>query len=158
MTLPAYSPVPVTNANIITFIVSDPLAVGFAAIRTANPGADGPLMTAANAVSGAYQVPNSPMTAANFEQLFNAEEFATFTTAMEAELSLILQPGVINIGSTAIQADLDALFASYPLTLAAVRGQYTQAASAWAYYFGAGQTATQTVLDQARNSGAGNNF
>lgn len=158
MTIPAYNPVAITNASIITFIVSDPLGVGFAAIRSANPGADAPLLSAANAISQSFQVPNSPMTSANFMQLIDSGEFATLTTAEESQLTLMLSPGVLNIGTAAIQADLNALFANYPKSLAAIKAQYTQSASPWAYYFGEGQVATQSQLDQARNSGSGNNF
>ena len=53
----------VTNANIITFIVSDPRSVGFSAIRTAHPGLDGPLVDAASNASGVGSgvVPSDPI-------------------------------------------------------------------------------------------------
>lgn len=158
MTIPAYNPVAINNASIISFMKTDPLGLGLVAIETANPGSDPPLLAAVNAVNPAFQVPADPMSADAFEQLFDPGEFATFTTAMEAQLQLMLTPGTLDIGTPSIQADLDALFANFPKTLANVRAAYTQSASGWAYWFGVGQTATQTQLDAARNSGSGNNF
>ena len=158
MSLPSYNPVPVTSANIITFIVSDPLSVGFSAIRTASPSSDGPLEIAANAVSDLYPVPNSPLTASQLLNLINATEFNAMTTAQLTQLSTIFSVGSITVGLSAMQTKLNTLFDSYPTSLASIQSAYTQSGSPWQYYFGVGQSATNSLLDNARNSGSGNNF
>lgn len=158
MSIPAYNPVAVNNANIVTFISTDPLGLGFAAIRTAHPGQDQPLIEAAIVVSADYQIPSSPMSPADFQELYNANELASFSGPMLDQLQLMYAAGAINIGSRAIGAQLDALFADFPLTLANVQTRYTRPGTAWEYYFGAGHAPTTALLDSARNSGAGSNF
>lgn len=158
MTIPAYNPVPVTNANIVTFITTDPLGVGFAAIRSASPGADTPLLTPANAAGVNYQVPSDPITASALLDLIDAGEFSTMTTAQLTQLQTILDTQTVSIGGAAAQAKLNSLLASYAKSLAAVQAKYTRNGSPWEYYFGAGQVATVSQLDAARNSGSGNNF
>jgi hypothetical protein len=152
--------VAVNNANVISFIVSDPLHVGFAAIRAANPGSDGPLIAAANNVNGpgAGTVAGNPITPAELEDLIDAGEWETLTTAQLASLGNLDNLGTILIGSPATQAKLNELFANLPKSLAAIQAAYTRPAGPWEVYFGVGQQASINVLDAARNSGAGGNF
>lgn len=152
------TPVPVTDANVITFIKTDPLSVGFAAILTANPGADQPLVDAANNASGpgSGTVAGDPMSKSDAFSLIAPSEWAAMTTAqLESWGSL---PDPINMGDPVIQQDLALLFADYATSLAAFNGKSTRPAGAWEVYFGKGNLATASILDHARNSGAGHNF
>ena len=158
--LPAYlsGGTPPTNAAVISFVKTDPLGCGVTAAASGSPGNDTAIESVVNVVSANYPVPASPMTAADFEELFDATEFSTFTSAVEQQLQLMFTAGVINVGDAPVQSQLNALFTNYPRTLAAVQGKYTRPGSAWEYWFGAGSQATNSILDQARNSGSGNNF
>lgn len=149
-----------TNANIIAFIVSDPLHVGFAAIRAANPGADAPLLAAANNASGpgAGTKPGPAMAANAVFSLLDAGEWITLTEPEEGSWNQMVAAQPMLMGDPGWQAKFNALFANYPKSLAAIQAFYTQPASPWEVYFGAGQVATTAELDAARNSGAGSNF
>ena len=151
---------PVTNANVITFIVSDPRSVGFAAIRTANPGADSPLVAAANSTTGpgAGTVAGDPITASDLLDLLDATEFASLTTAQLSQLQTIMSAGTVNMGSSATQAKLTTILADYATSKAAVTTKFTRAASPWEVYFGKGNQCSGSILDDARNSGSGSNF
>jgi hypothetical protein len=150
----------INNANIVTFIVTDPLAVGFLAIRTASPGVDAPLLAACNSNTGlgAGTKAGSPITAAALLDLISASEFSAMTTAELTQLQTILATQTVNVGNAPSQAKLNSLFANYLVSLDAIQATYSQPASPWEVYFGAGQVATTALLDAARNSGSGGNF
>ena len=153
-------PVALSNANIISFITSDPRSVGFSAIRTAHPGADQPLIDAANNASGpgAGTVAGDPITASALLDLIDGDEFNTMTTAQLTQLQTILAVQTVDAGTTPTQGKLSALFSSYAKSLASVQASYTRPAGPWEVYFGKGNVATAQLLDAARNSGSGNNF
>lgn len=150
----------VTNANVVAFIKTDPLHVGFAAVLTASPGQDAPLLSLCNSVSspGAGTKAGSPVTAAALLDLVDAAEFSSMTTAELTQLQTILAAGNVNVGGAPAQSKLNALLATYARSLAAVQLTYTQPATPWEVYFGAGQVATTSILDAARNSSGGNQF
>lgn len=152
--------VALTNANIITFIKTDPLHVGFAAILTANPGQDQPLVDAANNASGpgSGTVAGDNMNSADFFDLIDGDEYNAMTGPQLQSLSTIMSAGTVKLGSAATQAKLDPLLASYPKSLAKVQAAYTRPAGPWEVYFGVGKICDAGQLDAARNSGAGNNF
>jgi hypothetical protein len=158
MTIPAYSPVPVNNASIVSFITTDPLSLGLAAIRTASPGADAPLLAVLTPAGASYPVPSSPITAAALLDLVNAGEFSSMTNAELTQLQTLLTAGSINVGTAPAQAKLNSLFADFPTSLAAIRATYTRNGSPWEYWFGAGAAPTTSILDAARNSGGGSQF
>lgn len=150
----------VTNANIITFIVSDPLNVGFAAIRTANPGADQPLINASNNASGpgSGTVVGDPITAQALFDLVDGGEYSAMTSPQLQSFQNFLVLQNVDMGSAPTQSKLSTLFASYLKSLTAIQGVYNRAAGPWEVYFGKGNLCTQALLDAARNSGSGNNF
>jgi hypothetical protein len=152
------TPVAVTDANVITFIKTDPLHVGFAAILTANPGADQPLVDASNNASGpgAGTVAGDPMSKSDaFNSIAPAEWNVMTSAQLDSWNSL---PDPIQMGEVNIQQDLALLFAGYATSLASFQTKFTRPGSPWEVYFGKGQVATNAVLDHARNSGAGGNF
>lgn len=151
---------PVTNANVVTFITSDPRSVGFAAIRAANPGADAPLLAAANNPSGpgAGTVAGDAITPAALSDLISASEWNTMTAAQYQALADLKANGTILVGNAPTQAKLNLLFADYPTSLAAIQATYTRAAGPWETYFGKGSLATTALLDAARNSNGGSQF
>lgn len=152
------APVDVTNANIITFFKTDPLHVGFAAILAANPGADQPLIDAANNASGpgAGTVAGDPMSKSDAFNLIAPTELSVMTTAQFNEWAAFPDP--INMGNANMQQDLNLLFADYATSLASFKAVYTRAAGPWETYFGKGNLASAALIDAARNSGTGNNF
>ena len=150
----------VTDANVITFIVSDPRSVGFSAIRAAHPGDDNALIVAASSTDGpgSGTVGADPITSSDLLDLVAAGDFSAMNSAQLAQLQTILSAGSVNIGQSASQAKLDSLFANFATTKATLQSNYTRPASPWEVYFGAGQAPTISILDHARNSGSGNNF
>lgn len=148
----------VTDANIITFIVSDPLSVGFAAIRTAHPGSDSDLIVAANDVSG----PGSGTVAADpisKSDLFGLIDSSNLVAMNSQQIGLWgMLPDTVKIGEAGTQANLEAIFDGFAATLGNFANAYVQPAGPWEVYFGKGNLATQQLLDSARNSGSGNNF
>lgn len=154
------TPVPVTDANVITFIKTDPLSVGFAAILTASPGTDQPLVDAANNAEGpgSGTVAGDPITGAALMDLIDADEFSAMTTAQLTQLQTILAAQTVNMGSSPTQQKLSSLFAEYATSKAQIEASYVRPAGAWEVYFGKGNLATASILDHARNSGAGHNF
>lgn len=152
--------VALNNANVIIFITTDPRAVGFAAILTASPGQDAPLVTAANNASGpgSGTVAGDPITSQALFDLVDAAEYGAMTSPQLASLQNFLSLQNVDMGSAASQLKLNNLFASYAKSLAAIQSVYTRAAGAFECYFGKGNVCTAAILDAARNSGAGNNF
>lgn len=152
--------VALTDANVITFIKTDPLHVGFAAILTADPGQDAPLVAAANNASGpgSGTVAGDPITSQSLFDLVDAGEYATMTSAQLQSLQNFLTLQNVDMGSVPSQAKLNNLFASYSKSLTAIQGVYTRPAGPFEVYFGKGNLCTAAILDAARNSGAGNNF
>lgn len=150
----------VTDANIITFITTDPESVGFSAIRTAHPGDDSELLAAANSTTGpgSGTVAADPITAQALLDLINSDDFNTMTTAQLTTLQTIFAAQPVNMGSVPTQEKLSALFADYATSLAAIEAAYVRPAGPWEVYFGKGNVATAQLLDHARNSGSGNNF
>ena len=144
-----------TNANVITFITTDPYSVGFAAIRAAHPGSDPELIAAANSKTGpgSSTEPADPISAAALIDLIDADNFAAMNTAQLSQLDAITQAGTVNIGVSSTQAKLNAVFSGMSTTLANLTNAYTKPASPWERYFGAGQVADTNTLDNARNSG-----
>lgn len=154
------STVALTDANVVTFIKTDPRSVGFAAILTANPGADAPLIAAANNASGpgSGTVAGDPITSQALLDLVDATEFNAMTTAQLTQLQTIMTPGNVDMGAGQSQGKLTALFASFATSKAAIEGKYNRAAGAFEVYFGKGNVCTQAILDSARNSNGGNQF
>ena len=76
----------VNDANVITFIASDPRSVGFAAIRAAHPGADDVLVAAANSPTGpgSGMVAGDPMAKDDAFSLIAPSEWAVMTSAQLA--------------------------------------------------------------------------
>lgn len=150
--------VALTDANVVTFIKTDPLHVGFAAILTASPGQDAPLMAAANNASGpgSGTVAGDPMGKSDAFKLIAPSEWAVMTSAEFDSWNSIPDP--VDMGDSVIQQDLSLLFKNYATSLAAFNGKATRPAGAFEVYFGKGNLCTQAILDSARNSGAGNNF
>jgi hypothetical protein len=154
------SAVALTDANVVTFITTDPRAVGFAAIRTANPGADAPLIAAANNTSGpgAGTVAGDPISSQALLDAIDGVEFNAMTSPQLQQLQTIMTPGNVDMGSAPSQSKLTTLLASYATSKAAIEAKYNRAAGPFEVYFGKGNICTQQILDSARNSGAGNNF
>lgn len=154
------STVALTDANVVTFIKTDPLHVGFAAILTANPGQDAPLIAAANNASGpgSSTVAGDPITSQALLDAIDASEFNAMTSPQLQQLQTIMTPGNVDMGSAQSQAKLTALLASFATSKATVQAKYTRPAGAFEVYFGKGNLCTQAILDSARNSGSGNNF
>ncbi len=151
---------PVDPANIIAFIVSDPLSVGFAAIRAAHPGADQPLADAANSTTGpgSGTLPAGQISKLDFDDLINGTDFGNLTSPQLESLTYLTAGGSIDIGSAVTQAKLASLFSGLSTTKAAMAAAGVRPASPAEIYFAAGTVITNTQLDQARNSGSGNNF
>jgi len=147
--------VDLTPQNVITFIKDDPRNVGFQAIRNAYPGADQPLVNAANSTTGpgAGSVDGDPMSSSAFLDLLDATEFGNFNSAQLAQLNTLMAPQTVNLGSKPTQDKLDAVLASYATSKASVQARYTRAGSPWEVYFGKGSQADQSTIDNARNYG-----
>lgn len=152
--------VPVTDANVVTFIKTDPRNVGFAAILTADPGQDQPLIDAANNASGpgSGTVAGDAITSQALFDLVDAAEYAAMTSPQLQSLQNFLTLQNVDMGSVATQQKLDNLFANYATSRVAIQAKYTRPAGAWEVYFGKGNLCTGAILDSARNSGAGHNF
>lgn len=154
------STVALTDANVVTFITTDPRSVGFAAIRSANPGADQPLVDAANNASGPGNgtVAGDTISSQDLFDLVDADEYAAMTSPQLQSLQNFLTLQNVDMGSASSQLKLNNLFANYANSLAAIQATYTRPAGAFEVYFGKGHLCNATILDSARNSGAGNNF
>lgn len=146
------------NANIVTFIVSDPLSVGFSAIRTAHPGSDDELVAAANNASGpgAGTVAGDPISYSDFFALINADEWAAMTTAQLAQLASFGDQ--IKMGDAGAQAKVNALFSGFATSKASLSALFSRPATPWEVHFGKGLSASTSQLDEARNSGSESNF
>ena len=151
---------PVTNANVVTFITTDPYTVGFDAIRTAHPGSDAELIAACNnkTGTGSSTEPADPISSAALIDLIDAGNFVAMNSAQLAQLNAITQPGTVNVGNESTQSKLNAVFSGMTATLNNLTNAYSQAASPWERYFGAGQSADAGTLDAARNSNGGSQF
>lgn len=152
--------VALTDANVVTFIKTDPLHVGFAAILTADPGQDAPLVTAANNVSGpgSGTVAGDPITSQALFDLIDATEYAAMTSPQLQSLQNFLTLQNVDMGSAPAQLKLNNLFSAYSKSLTAIQSAYTRPAGPFEVYFGKGNVCTAAILDAARNSGSGNNF
>jgi len=150
----------ITSQNVINFIVQDSRNVGFLSIRQSFPGANQPLLDAANNVSGPGfgSVAGDPISATDFLDLLDATEFNALTTAQLAQVNTLMAPGTITMGSSRTQEKLNAILANYATSLAAVQAKYTRSGSPWEMTFGKGSVADNETLNTARNSGSGNNF
>lgn len=151
---------PLDNADVITFIVSDPLAVGFAAIRAAHEGSDQQLADASNSTSGpgSGTAPAGQISKLEFDDLIDAVEFGELTGPQLSSLGYLTADGSINIGSADTQAKLAAIFANLSTSKAAVIAAGVRPASPAEIYFGSGTVIDNGTLDRARNSGSGGNF
>lgn len=149
-----------TNANIISFINSDPLSCGVHTYAVAHPGDDPGIMNIVNSTisPGAGPVAADPINSADFFDLIDGDDFNAMTNAQLQQLSTIMSVGSVNMGSTATQNKLDALLANFATSRVAVQANYTRQGSPWEVWFGKGHAASQQSLDDARNSGSGNNF
>lgn len=154
------TPVALTNANVVTFIKTDPLHVGFAAILSSNPGQDAPLIAAANNAGGpgSGTVAGDPITAQELLDLVDGGEFNTMTGPQLQQLTTIMSAGNVDMGSAASQSKLSTLFTTYAKSLAAIQAMYSRPAGPFEVYFGKGNVCTVAILDAARNSGSGNQF
>ncbi len=151
-------PTELTPANILTFIKTDPLSVGFAAIITANPGLDGPLEDAANDVNGpgSGTVGGDGLPSGELVKLIDKSEWNLLTILNQSQLTTIGTTSPLDMGSENVQGILEATFANCPKTLAVLRAKYTRRAGAWEVYFGKGHTANGNDIDSARNITPGN--
>lgn len=151
-------PVAVTNANIIEFFVTDPLSVGFADIRTANPGASQPLIDASVNTSGpgAGTVAADPIAKSDLYGLINPTNLVAMNSQQIGLWGMI--PDTVKIGESGTQANLEAMFDGFSATLASFAAAYTRPAGPWEVYFGKGNLPSISIIDDARNSPPGDNF
>ena len=149
-----------TTANLLTFIKTDPLQIGLAAIIAAAPGQDDPILNAINSPTGpgSGQVKREPIAANDFLAACSGFDMASLTTAQLTTLGIYTQVGTVSIGEATVQAMIANVFANYPTSKAALSALATRNGSPAEVYFGPGTVVSQDDVDKARNSGSGHNF
>ena len=152
--------VPYTTDNLLSFIKNDPQHVGLAAIIAANPGSDKPIEDAVNSTTGpgSGNVPREPIQANAFLAACSGTDMAQLNQAQLATLSIYTQVGTVSIGADNVQAMINSVFASYPITRTALNALATRPGSPAEVYFGPGTVVSDQDVNDARNSGSGHNF